>query len=65
MGGLPRGSPAPAWRMVSVATTQGRVRFSFRATKVYYRGKFDKDGWVMSGGVAPLSWRFLVESVPE
>ena len=31
--------------------------------KVSVRGECDKDGWVLSGSVAPLTWWFLVGSV--
>ena len=26
---------------------------------MYSRSEYDEDGWVPTGGVAPLSWRFL------
>ena len=34
-------------------------------TKIFSRGEHDKDGWVPTGGVAPLFWRFLVGLISE
>ena len=53
-------SPPIAWREVSPASTWGHGRGSAKATNVYYRGKYGKDGWVKTSGVAPFSWRFLL-----
>ena len=56
-------SPARAWIAASLDSTQGHGRGLVRATEVSSRGECGNDGWVPTGGVAPLSWRFLVRSV--
>ena len=56
-------SPICAWIKVYLASTRGRGKGSSRATKMSSRDECDEDGWVPTGGVAPLSWRFLVDSL--
>ena len=52
-----------AQRSASLALIQGNGRGLDEETEVYYRGDCINDGWVTTGGVAPLSWRFLGGSI--
>ena len=51
-------SPERAWIAAYQSSTKGHVGGSARATGVSSRGEYSKDGWVPTGGVVPLSWRF-------
>ena len=48
-----------AWRAASTASTRGHGGVLAEATKVSSGGECGGDGWVLTGGMAPLSCRFL------
>ena len=56
-------SPSRAWRSVSPASTQGYGGGLAEVTEVSSRGKYDGDGWVLTGGGVTLYWRFSDGSV--
>ena len=45
-----------AWRLAYLVSTQVCGIGLSGLTEVSVRGEYGKDGWVPSGGVAPLSW---------
>ena len=52
-----------ATRPEVLAPTQVHSGISYKATEASIRGEFDKDGWVLRGGVEPLSWWFSAVAV--
>ena len=52
-----------AWRAAYTASTRGNGGGLAGANDMSSRGEYDKDGYVLTGGVEPLSWRVLVGSV--
>ena len=51
------------WRTASLDSMRGYGRGLSKATEVFSRGDYGKDGWMLTVGVVPLSWRFSGRSV--
>ena len=51
-------SPTLAWRAAYLASTRGHGGGSAKATNFSSNVECGEYGWVLTGGVAPLSWRF-------